>query len=100
MSLPRKYPMNGGWVLTLSHSPRFCADTETTPYHLLRQPKNPRDVAPMLDECCASVEDGGTAFIQHWVNVRFIQGIGSKARLLHCIAGVRTVNIQYCGESP
>ena len=39
-----------------------------------------RDIDPMMDQCWASVVDGGTTLVQHWVDFSWFAGYFFKWR--------------------
>ena len=55
----------GSW--SAAHNVCMCETTQQT-----------RDIDPMLDQCWASVVDGGQTLVQHWVDVSFL--LGSEIR--------------------
>ena len=55
----------------------MCAASWASNEGVAREQRNPeqaRDIEPMLDQCWASVVDGGQTLIQYWVDVFCLLG--------------------------
>ena len=43
-------------------------------HHVVGRGKQTRDIAPMRDQCRASVADGDPTLIHHWIDVSYLPG--------------------------